>query len=221
MKKYIKEQKENFWDLFRHIKNNEPNSVCEVAHKITHGYEHRHPILFAVAIFNVFVFVVLGSVYFINSELDFINAKKISFNEPNPTILRDVESILEGYPMAEIATEIAREDREVAAFLVAIAKKESAWGKYTPKLHGRECYNYWGYRGKRERMGSGGHTCFDSPEDAVSTVALRIKRLINNGYNTPEKIVVWKCGYSCVGHSSASVDKWVRDVDVYYNKMTH
>jgi uncharacterized linocin/CFP29 family protein len=68
-------------------------------------------------------------------------------------------------------------------------------------------------------MGSGGHTCFDSPRDAVNTVSRRIKSLIKKGYDTPEKIVVWKCGYSCAGHSSASVNKWIQDVDLYYQQM--
>jgi hypothetical protein len=107
----------------------------------------------------------------------------------------------------------------VAAFLVAIAKKESGWGKYTPKLNGKECYNYWGFRQKREKMGSGGHTCFNSQEEAVRIVAHRIKRLIRKGYDTPEKIVVWKCGYNCNGHSNVSVNKWIQDVDYYYQQM--
>jgi predicted DNA-binding WGR domain protein len=196
------------------------NKFHKIVDKVTRGYEHKHPLIFFAVLFNVFVFATLFTIHFMNIELDIANARRILFNQPNPTILSDVNEMLEGYPMQEVAPYIATQNREVAAFLVAIAKKESGWGKHTPKLNGQECYNYWGYRGKREKMGSGGHTCFDSPEDAVNTVSRRIKSLIKKGYDTPEKIVVWKCGYSCAGHSSASVNKWIQDVDLYYQQMT-
>lgn len=114
---------------------------------------------------------------------------------------------------------LATQDEEVAAFMVAIAKKESNWGKRTPKLDGEECYNYWGFRQKRERMGSGGHTCFDNPKDAVRSVASRVKDLIEKDIDTPEKMVVWKCGYSCAGHNQQSVQKWINDVTLYYDKL--
>jgi hypothetical protein len=187
--------------------------------KITKGYEHKHPLIFFVIIFNAFVFGVLISVHFMNAKLDTVNAKRILFNQPDPEILAEVDEMLDGYPMQEMAPYIATQNKDVVAYLIAIAKKESAWGKRTPKLNGQECYNYWGYRGKRERMGSGGHTCFDSPKDAVHTVSRRIKHLIKKGYDTPEKMVVWKCGYSCAGHSSLGVDKWIEDVDYYYQQF--
>jgi hypothetical protein len=193
--------------------------VCNVKNKIIMCYAHKHPLLFFAVLFNIFVFGILFFIHSMNVELDIVNARRILFNQPNPTILSDVNEILDGYPMQEAAPYIAMQNREVAAFLVAIGKKESGWGKHTPKLNGQECYNYWGYRGKREKMGSGGHTCFDSPRDAVNTVSRRIKSLIKKGYDTPEKIVVWKCGYSCAGHSSASVNKWIQDVDLYYQQM--
>lgn len=126
---------------------------------------------------------------------------------------------LYGYPMAQMVPYLAKKDPQVAAFLVAIAKKESAWGKRAPVLNGNDCYNYWGFRQERARMGSGGHTCFDSPQDAVNTVAARIQDLIDKKYNTPQKmVVVWKCGYSCQGHTDASVAKWVSDVSYHYNR---
>lgn len=142
-----------------------------------------------------------------------------------PTIKRNVElenrirNQIQGYPIESMTRVIAQQDEQVAAFLVAIAKKESNWGKRTPKLNGEECNNLWGFRQKRDRMGSGGHTCFDNQEDAVLSVAGRIKELIDNGIDTPEEMVVWKCGYSCDGHSNESVDKWIQDVGYYYEKF--
>ena len=201
------------------MKNKKQNAFCKITHKVTNGYEHKHPLWFAVIVFNIFIFSVLFLIHSMNVDLDIANARRILFNQPNPVILADVNEMLEGYPMQDMAPYIATQNREVAAFLVAIAKKESGWGKHTPKLNGQECYNYWGYRGKRDRMGSGGHTCFDSPQDAVKTVSRRIKTLIRKGYDTPEKIIVWKCGYNCVGHSSTSVDKWIDDVDLYYQQI--
>jgi len=187
--------------------------------KIISNYAHHHPLMFFALIFNIFVITVVLIVSSMNHDLDLLNAKRILFNQPSPEILADAQEILEGYPMIEMAPYIATQKREVAAFLIAIAKKESGWGTHTPKLNGAECYNYWGYRGKRDRMGSGGHTCFDSPEDAVKTVSLRIKDLIRKGYDTPEKMVVWKCGYKCNGRSGAGANKWIQDVDLYYQQM--
>jgi hypothetical protein len=69
-------------------------------------------------------------------------------------------------------------------------------------------------------MGSGGHTCFNSRKDAVDTVAKRIDNLVNSErLNTPDKLIVWKCGFSCQGHSKESVQKWIADVDAYYSEM--
>jgi hypothetical protein len=69
-------------------------------------------------------------------------------------------------------------------------------------------------------MGSGGHTCFNSRKDAIDTVANRIDKLVNSErLNTPAKLIVWKCGFSCEGHSRESVQKWIADVDAYYSEM--
>ena len=69
-------------------------------------------------------------------------------------------------------------------------------------------------------MGTGGHTCFDSPEDAVNSVAKRIDSLVNDKkINTPAKMVVWKCGSSCRTHDPGSVSKWISDVDFYLKKL--
>jgi hypothetical protein len=121
--------------------------------------------------------------------------------------------------MEKMTPYIAEKDRKVAAFLVAIAKKESNWGKRVPVLNGQDCFNYWGYRGIRDRMGTGGHTCFDSPEDAVDTVAGRLKELVEADIDTPEEMVIWKCGSSCAGHSDYSVKKWISDVEMYFSEF--
>ena len=122
-----------------------------------------------------------------------------------------------GYPIEQMASAMSEEDSETAAFLLGIAKKESDWGKHTPKKNGQECYNYWGYRGK-ENPTESGYSCFDSPEQAVSIVGGRIKKLIDEGLDTPERMIVWKCGSSCSGHDPAGVQKWISDVKTYYNK---
>ncbi len=138
-----------------------------------------------------------------------------------PTVLeQDIRSMVDGYPMEVMSKEISRHDRVVAAFVVAIAKKESNWGKRSPKLDGKDCYNYWGFREKRDRMGTGGHTCFGSPKEAVRAVSKRIENLMYEyDRNTPREMIVWKCGYSCAGHSDTSVDKWVSDVDYYFRQL--
>ncbi len=194
------------------------NKFHKIVDKITHGYEHKHPLIFFAIVFNIFVFFVFFAIHAINNQLDILSEKRILFNQPNPTILADTQELMKGYPMEDLAPEIAKQDRQVAAFLIAIAKKESAWGKHTPKLHGKECYNYWGFRQKRARMGSGGHTCFDSPEEAVRVVSRRLHRLIKKGYDTPQKMVIWKCG-DCTGPARAGAQKWIQDVDFYYQKM--
>jgi hypothetical protein len=167
------------------------------------------------------IIIAMGSVIF-SKELgrafsvvhDFFVAEK----EINLELKNKIEKLTEGYPIKDMASEIAKQDEQVAAFLVAIAKKESAWGKRTPKLKGEECYNYWGFRKKRLLMGSGGHTCFDSPEDAVKTVANRIENLVAKGIDTPQEMVLWKCG-NCTGPARVGAGKWIADVGLYYNKI--
>mgnify|MGYP001107041513 CR=1 FL=1 len=134
---------------------------------------------------------------------------------------KQLQEMVEGYPIEKMVPEIARKDRTVAAFMVAIAKKESNWGKRVPVLDGQDCFNYWGYRGIRDRMGTGGHTCFDSTKDAVDTVAKRISTLVEEyGRNTPSEMVVWKCGSDCeVTGGQAAANKWISDVAMYFNEL--
>jgi len=132
-----------------------------------------------------------------------------------------IRDMVKGYPIEAMLPYIFAQDRLTAAFLVGIAKKESNWGKRVPILEGQDCFNYWGYRGIRRMMGSGGHTCFNSREDAVETVAKRIVRLTQSEkLDTPEKMIVWKCGFSCQGHSRESVKKWIADVDMYFSQLS-
>lgn len=131
----------------------------------------------------------------------------------------EINKIVDGSPMKKMTPLLAQLDKRVAAFMVAIAKKESNLGRRVPVLNGEDCYNYWGYRGIRDRMGSGGHTCFDNPKDAVETVSKRISELVQADIDTPEEMVIWKCGSSCEGHSDYSVEKWISDVEMYYEKF--
>ena len=145
--------------------------------------------------------------------------QKESANEKS--IAEDIAKMTKGYPIEKMAPFIAQQDKAIAAFLIGIAKKESDWGKHVPVLKGEDCFNYWGYRGVRKKMGSGGHTCFNSPKDAVDTVAKRLKFLVSNEkLDTPKKmVVVWKCGYDCSWDSKEAVKKWVSDVDYYFKKF--
>lgn len=138
-------------------------------------------------------------------------------------ILREKESklseVVGNYPISVMVPHIAKRDQAVASFLVAIAKKESDWGKHTPKKAGKECYNFWGYRGKENTTNSG-YSCFDSPEHAVTVVGDRIEKLIGQKINTPQRMVVWKCGRDCeAAGGQASANKWIADVAHYYKKL--
>lgn len=133
---------------------------------------------------------------------------------------RDLQKMLKGYPIADMIPYIVQQDKRVASYLVAIAKKESDWGKHIPVYYGENCFNYWGYRGQDEIMGSAGHTCFDTPKEAVSTVAKRLNRLvIEQGLTTASELIVWKCGFSCAAHDPYGVSKWISDVAGYYEKV--
>lgn len=133
---------------------------------------------------------------------------------------KNIREMVKGYPIEAMLPYILAQDRLTAAFLIGIGKKESNWGKRVPVLEDQDCFNYWGYRGVRRMMGTGGHTCFNSRKDAVETVAKRLNKLIQSEkLDTPEKLIVWKCGFSCEGHSRESVKKWISDVDMYYEQL--
>lgn len=137
-------------------------------------------------------------------------------------IAQRVHTMTEGYPIAAMSEYIARFDSETSAYLVAIAKKESDWGKHVPLSDdGRDCFNYWGFRDPDNTKGSAEHSCFASSEQAVRAVGKRVRALVH-AYkrDTPKEMAVWKCGSAC-DFSDASVAKWVSDVDVYREKFFH
>lgn len=133
----------------------------------------------------------------------------------------DISEIVAAYPLSSMAHSISQQDASVAAFLVGIAKKESDWGNHAPSIGGQDCYNYWGYKGAGQRgTTAGGYACFASPEEAVQTVGNRLSVLVNAQHrDTPAKMLVWKCGSSCEGHSPESVASWIGTVNTYYQKI--
>ncbi len=142
-------------------------------------------------------------------------------NNAQEEIEEKMMEMVKGYPIEKMVPEIAKKDQTTAAFLIAIAKKESNWGKRVPVLNGEDCYNYWGYRGIRKKMGTGGHTCFDSRKDAVDTVSKRIDFLVSErNLNTPAKMVIWKCGSDCKATGGqAAANKWISDVELYFKRL--
>ena len=131
-----------------------------------------------------------------------------------------VKTLAKGFPLERMAPYISEQNEDTAAFIVGIAKKESNWGKRVPKREGKDCYNYWGYRGRGDNVTWDGYTCFESPREAVRTIGKRIDALVlEHDLDTPREMVVWKCGWNCDGHRSANVEKWIRDVEYYYRKM--
>lgn len=133
---------------------------------------------------------------------------------------RRVKKLAKGFPLERMAPYISEQNQDTAAFIVGIAKKESNWGKRVPKKEGKDCFNYWGYRGKSKNVTWDGYTCFDTPKEAIRTVGKRIDTLIlEHNLETPREMVVWKCGWDCAGHGSVSVEKWIKDVEFYYRKV--
>jgi hypothetical protein len=132
---------------------------------------------------------------------------------------RKIKEMVSGHPMEKMAPYLAKENSQTASFLIAIAKKESNWGKRSPQKSGRDCYNYWGYRGGYKPTESG-YSCFDSPEQAVEAVGGRIDSLIGKKIDTPAEMVVWKCGSDCeAAGGQAAAKKWIADVGLYYRKL--
>ncbi len=169
------------------------------------------------------------SVAFLIGGLLFANSWQIgNMNVPIPTkspqqmvFESKVNKLVSGYPIEKMLPAITEQNSTTAAFLVSIAKKESNWGKRIPRAEdGSDCYNYWGYRGAGSRGIAMGHGCFGSPEEAVGIVGGRIDTLVNDyHFHTAKEMIVWKCGFSCDGHSNKSVSKWIADVGYYYSKM--
>ncbi len=136
-------------------------------------------------------------------------------------LARHTHTLTRGYPIETMSAIIAKRSKKTAEFLVGIAKKESNWGKRVPRADdGSDCYNYWGYRGEGSRGIAMGHGCFASPEEAIGVVGGRIDTFVREyKFDTPQEMVVWKCGWSCEGQNAQSVKKWIADVGYYVRKM--
>ena len=130
----------------------------------------------------------------------------------------DVEKIVKNTPMSAMADAISQKPRPVAAFIVGIAMKESKFGVYSPKRGGRDCYNYWGFKGGGTTV-AGGYSCFSSPEQAVDAVGGKIEKMVAKGVRTPAQAISWKCGSSCAGHGAENVRKWISDVAINFYKI--
>jgi hypothetical protein len=197
--------------------------IKKIVKKISQRFHKFNPERLKKPLFLMLLIFLMIMVLFIQ---DFGNRakKETGFNsaylENKVALENKIRGMTKGHPMEDMTYYISNKDKMTAAFLVAIAKKESDWGEHVPVLDGKDCFNYWGYRGIRDRMGSGGHTCFDSPKDAVDTVSKRLSYLIKeNGIDTPKELVVWKCGRNCRSQNQEEVKKWIEDVALYYEKV--
>jgi len=125
---------------------------------------------------------------------------------------------IKGRPMEAMAPYIAKQPPIVAAFIVGIAMKESKFGLYAPHSSGRDCYNYWGYKG-RENTTASGYSCFNSPEHAIQVVGKKINSLVARGISNPAQMISWKCGRTCSWDNPENVRKWIADVGIYFHKI--
>ena len=140
------------------------------------------------------------------------------FSKEKIAFEKKIHNIVRGYPIEKMAPYISRKNKRVASFLVAIAKKESNWGRHSPKKDGKECFNYWGYRGPENPTDSG-YSCFDSPAHAVNVVGGRIGELVRGKIDTPKEMVMWKCGTTNCARRDRGAAKWIWDVGYYYQKI--
>jgi hypothetical protein len=137
---------------------------------------------------------------------------------PQAVLEKKMREMVTGYPIEKMVPRIAEKNPVVAAFMISIARQESEWGKHVPLYQGEDCWNYWGWRGKNP-VGTGGHTCFLSPEDAVDTVAKRLEFLVGNQkLNTPAKMIIWKCG-DCSWDNQRDMQRWINTVNKYFQKF--
>ncbi|MDP3956916.1 MAG: hypothetical protein Q8Q10_00245 [bacterium] len=176
------------------------------------------------ACFSVFLglsLLIAGLLYTASYRVSHMAIVSPVATNPNARLERNVRKVVTGYPIEEMIPYIAEHKKVTAAFLVGIAKKESNWGKRVPRSEdGADCFNYWGYRGAGSRGMAMGHGCFGSREEAIAVVSKRIDTLVNEyHFDTPEELIVWKCGWNCDGHSPTSVRKWISDVKIYFNKV--
>jgi hypothetical protein len=150
------------------------------------------------------------------SDSEAYRKKLAEENSKESELKKDVARIVKGTPMSAMVDAISGKSKPVAAFIVGIAMKESKFGVYSPKLAGRDCYNYWGFKGGGTTV-AGGYSCFSSPEQAVEAIGGKIERMVAKGVRTPAQAISWKCGSSCAGHGAANVQKWISDVAINFN----
>lgn len=186
-------------------------------HKRIHSHGFRRMALLALVVTTLSFSLII-----INLNREILQEMKDSETQPsapNPWE-KDVRSMVQGSPMEKMIPYIANQDKKTAAFLVSIAKKESGWGKHSPKLNGKDCYNYWGYRDQSRETTWDGYTCFLNPRQAVNVVSRRIKELVyESELDTPQKMAVWKCGHDCSWDNPVAVKKWISDVNYYFQKF--
>lgn len=198
----------------------------DLKNSIQPGMLSSHQVKSLILIFLIAftTYVILFKQYY---RENFVSVQKTYIVEKSPreiekeNLKKELGILVKGHPIEGMIPYIVERDKKTAAYLIGIAKKESNWGKRKPVLNGEDCYNYWGFRAKRERMGSGGHTCFDTPKEAVDVISKRIDQIIErNDVESAEDMLVWKCGSDCsVTGGQAAADKWAVDVDMYAKEI--
>ena len=156
--------------------------------------------------------------YAVQPNVIAVEEKNGENNREKDDLKNKIAGIVKNTPMAAMIESISERDRTVAAFIVGIAMKESKFGVYSPRIGGRDCFNYWGFKGGGKTV-SGGYTCFHSPEDAVEAVGKRLEKMVAKGVKNPAQAISWKCGSSCAGHDPGGVHKWIADVGVNFYKI--
>ncbi len=176
-----------------------------------------------MALLGLIVIVFMLDLVILQSDQNFrheIDSSTLTKYIPQNSWVKKARAMVKGTPMADMVPYLNDQNKATAAYLVSVAKKESNWGKRSPRLAGQNCYNYWGYMGHTGKETPSGYTCFGSPEEAIDTVGSRFDKLIQeDDLRTPRQMVVWKCGYDCSWDNPASVKDWIHDVNYYYKQF--
>ena len=85
----------------------------------------------------VFIFLSLGVAVALSSYGKRVEEEVAEIRWPRSFFELELRTFTVGYPVAKMIPAILSQDRNVAVFLVAIAKKESNWGKAAPMKEGR------------------------------------------------------------------------------------
>lgn len=184
---------------------------------------HRAKVVTLVCLIALSGYIVLFQQHYAKLFL----TQKIQVEEKSPQEIerarmqKELKVLVKGHPIERMIPYIATKDKKTIAYLIGIAKQESNWGERRPVLAGVDCYNYWGFRAERDRMGSGGHTCFNSPREAVAVVSKRIAEIIeHNDADSAQDMLVWKCGSDCsVTGGQVAANNWAQNVDFYAEKV--